>query len=88
MTPPYPRGERDELLLRLIHGNSPRALPISLARSGWKMPDCDDPVPVELFEGQRDVHPSATPMGLGVIWVPAASAPPVCGAVVACGMRA
>ena len=57
-------------MLRLIHGNTPRALPISLARSGRKMPDCDDPVPVELFEGQRDVHPSATPMGLGVIWVP------------------
>lgn len=34
------------------------------------MPDCDDPVPVELFEGQRDVHPSVTPAGLGVIWVP------------------
>lgn len=55
----------------LVGGHTPTGDAINRIRSqGWKMPDCDAPVPLELFEGQADVHYTVTPAGQKVIWVP------------------
>ena len=55
----------------LVGGHTPTGAAINRIRaSGWKMPDCDSPIPLELFEGQAVVHSTVTPAGLKVIYVP------------------
>lgn len=67
----------DERLLTLLYepgGNLSKA--IGLARSGqWRMPWCESPIPWELFQGQRDVHPLYDASGSGIIYVPCRRCP-------------